>query len=212
MRQEAARLWNLTEPYVKALGLDLIELEWGREGDGWVLRIFIDRPWSADDGPRLPGADQADELFRAPAITHEDCERASRDLSAALDVANVIPHAYRLEVSSPGLERPLRREQDFQRFSGQMAKIRAIEPVDGRRNFSGTIVGVQEGAVEIQCDGRSYRVPIDAIVRANLVPDWAAEFRRAGGGQDMAMPARREGARSPDRGRPNRAKAHRSVS
>jgi ribosome maturation factor RimP len=200
MRKENQQLWDLIEPYARSAGFDLVELQWGREEGGWVLRIFIDRPWA--DGPRLPGASEPSDIFRAPTITHEDCERVSRDVSAALDVADVITQAYRLEVSSPGLERPLRREQDFQRFAGQKIKIRTTDPVDGRRNFSGTLVGAQGGAVEIECDGRSYQVPLDMVVRANLVPDWTAEFRRA-------SQAEAEADRSPDAGA---WKSHRSAS
>jgi ribosome maturation factor RimP len=102
----------------------------------------------------------------------------SRDLSAALDVADIIPHAYQLEVSSPGLDRPLRRERDFARFVGESARIRLVEGVEGRRNFSGTIRGAKDGRVEIECDGRSYQLPIDEIAKANLVPDWEREFHR----------------------------------
>jgi ribosome maturation factor RimP len=130
-------------------------------------------------------------------VGFEDCERVSRDVSAALDVADVIPHGYVLEVSSPGLERPLRREQDFRRFAGQQVKIRSLEPVEGRRNFSGTLVGAQAGVAEVESDGRTYRVPIDLVARANLVPDWAAEFRRSGGSPgeaSRARPNRRQGA------------------
>lgn len=182
MRKDVRELWQLTEPHVVGAGFELVELEWTRESDGWVLRLFIDRP----AGPFLPGAsgqdvspDADNGLERALAISHEDCERVSRDLSAALDVADSIPHAYRLEVSSPGIERPLRRETDFARFAGRQAKIRTSDPVEGRRNFNGMLRGARDGIVEIDCDGRSYKVPVDNVVRANLVPDWAAEFRRA---------------------------------
>jgi len=177
MRTESHILWNLVEPHIQGAGLDLVELQWNREGEGWVLRVYIDRP----EPPHLPGASEppADVLPRL-AVGHEDCERVSRDLSAALDVADVIHHTYRLEVSSPGLDRPLRREQDFRRFSGAKAKIRCIEPSDGRRNFSGVLRGAQDGQVEIECEGRVYRLPIASIARANLVPDWAAEFGRRG--------------------------------
>jgi ribosome maturation factor RimP len=114
-------------------------------------------------------------------VSHEDCEQVSRDLSATLDVADCIHHAYRLEVSSPGIDRPLRRERDFARFAGQEAKIRMTDPVEGRRNFSGVLAGASEGRVQINCEGRSYQLPLDMIVRANLVPDWDAEFRRSAG-------------------------------
>jgi len=83
-----------------------------------------------------------------------------------------------LEVSSPGLERPLRRERDFVRFAGQEVKVRTVDPVDGRRNFSGVLRGAEEGAAIVECDGQRWRVPIDEIARANLVPDWEAEFGR----------------------------------
>jgi len=188
MRKDTQDLWNLVEPYARAAGLELVELQYGRDEGGWCLRIFIDRPWSGelDSAPRLPGQDEPHELFHAPAIGHEECERVSRDVSAALDVADMITHAYRLEVSSPGLERPLRREQDFQRFAGQKVKLRTTDPVEGRRNFSGTLVGAREGVVEVECDGQSCKVPLDLVAKANLVPDWAAEFRRASDGQASA--------------------------
>jgi ribosome maturation factor RimP len=183
MRKEIANLWNLIEPAAKGLGFELVELQWGREEGGFALCVFIDRPFGPDDAPRLPGAKAPDELFRPPGVTHEDCEQVSRDLSAALDVADLIPQAYRLEVSSPGIERPLRKQEDFQRFAGRKAKIRTATAVDGRRNFSGILRGAQAGVVEIEGDGQSHQVPLDEIVKANLVPDWAAEFRRAAGGE-----------------------------
>jgi ribosome maturation factor RimP len=182
MRKEIADLWTLVEPYATGAGFELVELQWGREEGGWVLRVFIDRPWRPDDGPRLPGQNEPHELFEPPPIGFEDCERVSRDLSAALDVANRIAHGYRLEVSSPGLERPLRREKDFRRFAGRKVKIRtndALASAGGRRNFSGTLQGAAGGVVTVQCDDRNHEVPIDDIARANLVPDWDAEFRRA---------------------------------
>lgn len=162
MRKDLQELWTLAEPYVRDAGFDLVEVQSGRESTGWVVRLFIDRPQGVEG-----------------AIGHEDCERVSRDLSAALDVADIIPHAYQLEVSSPGLDRPLRRERDFARFAGQSARIRLVAGVEGRRNFSGTIRGAKDGHVEIECDGRSYQLPIDDIAKANLVPDWEREFHRS---------------------------------
>jgi ribosome maturation factor RimP len=167
MRKDLQDLWTLAEPYVRDAGFDLIEVQFGREQRGQVLRLFIDRPAGQEAGaaPTLIGV--------------EDCERVSRDVSAALDVADKIPNAYQLEVSSPGLDRPLRRERDFARFVGESAKVRLEVGVEGRRNFSGTIRGAKDGRVEIACDGRSYELPIDDIVRANLVPDWDREFHRS---------------------------------
>jgi ribosome maturation factor RimP len=161
MRKDLQDLWLLAEPYVRDAGFDLIEVQYGREQRGLVLRLFIDRPVGGSGG-----------------INVDDCERVSRDVSAALDVADKIPQTYQLEVSSPGLDRPLRRERDFARFVGESARIRLTEGVEGRRNFTGTIRGAKEGRVEIACDGRSYELPIDDITRANLVPNWDKEFAR----------------------------------
>jgi ribosome maturation factor RimP len=181
MRKEIDDLWRLCEPPIQGVGLELVELSWNREPEGWVLRVFIDRP----EGPKLPGASAGDApVFEPLYVSHEDCERVSRDLSATLDVADSIHHAYRLEVSSPGIDRPLRRECDFNRFAGQQVKIRTTDPVEGRRNFSGVLLGAQDGQVQIDCEGRSYQLSIANIVHANLVPDWDAEFhRRPGAGQ-----------------------------
>jgi ribosome maturation factor RimP len=162
MRKDQQDLWLLAEPHVRDAGFDLIEVVFGREQSGAVLRLFIDKPEGSGGS-----------------VTHEDCERVSRDVSAALDVADHIPHAYQLEVSSPGLDRPLRRERDFARFVGESARIRLNDGVQGRRNFSGTLRAAKNGRVEIACDGRSYELPIDDIARANLIPDWDREFDRA---------------------------------
>jgi ribosome maturation factor RimP len=184
MRKEIDDLWKLLEPPIQGAGLELVELQWNREPEGWVLRVFIDRP----EGPKLPGASEGDgQVFEPLYVDHEDCERVSRDLSATLDVADTIHHTYRLEVSSPGIDRPLRRESDFIRFAGQQAKIRTTDPVEGRRNFSGVLIGAKDGQVHIDCEGRSYQLPIAIIVRANLVPDWDAEFHRRAGA-DPAVP------------------------
>jgi ribosome maturation factor RimP len=174
MRKDLKDLWLLTEPYVRDAGFDLVEVVFGREASGWVLRLFIDAPV----GTVVPkGAPMT--------VSHDDCARVSRDVSAALDVADSIPHAYQLEVSSPGLDRPLRREGDFARFVGENARIKMsddcgeVEGGSGRRNFSGTIRSAKDGRVEIECDGRSYLLPIEGIAKANLIPDWEREFHRS---------------------------------
>jgi len=183
MRKDLQDLWTLAEPYVRDAGFDLIEVQYAREQRGAVLRLFIDRPAGSPGDQTLVGVD--------------DCERVSRDVSAALDVADNIAHTYLLEVSSPGLDRPLRRERDFARFVGESARVRLEAGVEGRRNFSGTIRGAKDGHVEIACDGRSYDLPIDDIVRANLIPDWDREFARAGEAQPGS------GSRTPGGAKPN---------
>jgi ribosome maturation factor RimP len=177
MRKDLQDLWTLAEPYVRDAGFDLIEVQFAREQRGAVLRLFIDRPPGSEQGQSI------DQTLDQTLIGVDDCERVSRDVSAALDVADNISHTYLLEVSSPGLDRPLRRERDFARFVGESARVRLEAGVEGRRNFSGTIQAAKDGRVEIACDGRSYELPIDDIVRANLIPDWDREFARAGEAQ-----------------------------
>jgi len=181
MRKELQDLWTLAEPYVRDAGYDLIEIQYGREQRGLVVRLFIDRPvgqgvQSDAKGGSGTGVGSGDN---PTLIGVDDCERVSRDVSAALDVADRIPNTYLLEVSSPGLDRPLRRERDFARFVGESARIRLNDGVEGRRNFSGTLRSAKNGRVEIACDGRSHEFPIDDIARANLIPDWDREFARA---------------------------------
>ena len=177
MRKDVRNLWNLVEPYVKDAGFELVEVQSGREQSGWVVRLFIDRFPSL----RLPGepAAPAPEVLFEETVSLEDCARVSRDVSAALDVADLITHAYQLEVSSPGLDRPLRRESDFVRFAEREVRVRLNEGVEGRRNFSGRLRGAHDGLAEVECDGRTYHLPIEDIAKANLVPDWAKELKRS---------------------------------
>lgn len=175
-------MWNLVEPYVKDAGFDLVEVHSGREQSGWVVRLFIDRlPDLEIPGGLATGHSESTPGLPLPeeTVSLANCERVSRDVSAALDVADLIPHAYQLEVSSPGLDRPLRRLSDFARFAGREARIRLVEGVDGRRNFSGHLRGAHDGIVEIDCDGRAYHLPVEDIAKANLVPDWDKELKRS---------------------------------
>jgi len=140
-------------------GLDIFDVQFRRESGGMVVRVRIDRP-----GP----AATADE-----SVSVEDCARVSRDLSAMLDVEDVVPTAYTLEVSSPGLDRPLRHADDYRRFSGRRAKVVMREAVDGQKFFKGQLGGVEQDAVLIDGDdGRRHRVPIGVITRANLEVDF----------------------------------------
>jgi len=136
-------------------GLEIFDVQYRREASGMVLRIRIDRP-----GP-VATAEES--------VSVEDCARVSRDLSAIFDVEDVLPTAYTLEVSSPGLDRPLRRADDYRRFAGRQAKIVVREKVDGQMFFRGRLGGVEDHEVLIEGeDGRRHRVPLDVITRANL--------------------------------------------
>ncbi|HKB10198.1 MAG TPA: ribosome maturation factor RimP [Vicinamibacterales bacterium] len=136
-------------------GLEIFDVQFRREAPGMVLRIQIDRP-----GPAASADDS---------VSVEDCAHVSRDLSAILDVEDVVPSAYTLEVSSPGLDRPLRRPDDYRRFAGRLAKIVVRGRVDGQGFFRGRLGGVDGGDVLIDGeDGRRHRVPLELITRANL--------------------------------------------
>jgi ribosome maturation factor RimP len=136
-------------------GLEIFDVQFRREAAGMVLRVQIDRP-----GP----AATAEE-----SVSVDDCATVSRDLSAVLDVEDVVAAGYTLEVSSPGLDRPLRTADDYRRFAGRRAKLVMREPVDGQTYFKGRLGGVEDGAVLIEAeDRRHHRVPIGIITRANL--------------------------------------------
>jgi len=148
MQVDVKQLENVVERALAALHYDLVALDFVRE-HGWILRVYIDRPEGGNVGV-------------------DDCARASRDISTALDVADLIHMPYSLEVSSPGLDRPLRREKDFARFAGKRARLKLREPVDGRRNFAGTLKGVEDGRVAIECDGQTFKLPLADVAKANL--------------------------------------------
>jgi len=148
VREMAARIAG-------SYGLEIFDVQFRREGQGMVLRVQIDRP-----GP----AATADE-----SVSVEECAAVSRELSAALDVDDVLPGAYTLEVSSPGLDRPLRSADDYRRFAGRRAKLVMRVKVDGQGFFKGRLRGVDAGDVLIDGDdGRPHRVPLAVITRANL--------------------------------------------
>lgn len=142
-------------------GLDIFGVQYRREGPGMVLRVQIDRPGSGRTVEE--------------SVSVEDCARVSRDVSAVLDVEDVVPTAYTLEVSSPGLDRPLRHAADYGRFTGRRAKLVMREAVDGQMFFKGRLGGVEtdndrgrDVVIVVGDDGRSHRVPIGVITRANL--------------------------------------------
>lgn len=148
----AERAREVILPPVESAGYEVVDVQWKHEQVGWVLRVFVDAPGG---------------------ITHDDCERVSREISAVLDVHDTIPHAYNLEVSSPGLDRPLVTLEHFRRFIGKKAKVRLKLGVDGRRNYAGTIVGVDGDArtFTIEVDGKEHVLPHGDLERANLQLD-----------------------------------------
>jgi ribosome maturation factor RimP len=136
-------------------GLDIFDVQFRREGPGMVLRIRLDRAGAAATPEEC--------------VSVGDCATVSRDLSAILDVEDIVPTAYTLEVSSPGLDRPLRQADDYRRFAGRRAKLVMREAVDRQMFLKGRLGGVDAGHVLIETDdGRWHRVPLVVITRANL--------------------------------------------
>jgi ribosome maturation factor RimP len=173
-------LLELAEPVCFDNGYELVDVEYTRGPSGWIARFYIDRR------PDLPPSSKG-------GISFEDCERLSRQLSAVLDVEDPVPHAYSLEVSSPGLDRPLRTAAHFQRYLGETAKVTLSEPLAGRRNFKGVMRTVeplgeaeaaQAGATLVMdVDGNEFRLPLADIASARLVPDWDTLMKRGGAQQ-----------------------------
>jgi len=141
---------GLLEPSVTALGFELVSVELIGSGNDRTVRVYIDHP----DG-----------------ITVDDCADVSRQVSAVLDVEDPISGAYVLEVSSPGLDRPLVKPADFERFAGSLVKVRTHEPVLGRKNFTGLLSEAAGDNVVVEVDGEPYEISLANIERARLVPD-----------------------------------------
>jgi len=156
---KATQISALLAPTVESLGLQLLGIEYLPAPGGSVLRLYIDVP-------------EAEVETRIVAI--EDCEAVSREVSAQLDVEDPISGNYTLEVSSPGVDRPLFGAAQFARFTGERAKVGLKLPQEGRRRLTGTIVSVDGGTIVFDVDGQPFEVSVDNIDKARLVPDWAA--------------------------------------
>jgi ribosome maturation factor RimP len=141
-------------------GLEIVDVQFRRESIGWVLRIVIER---------TPVAGSPEGVATDAGISVTDCQHVSEEVSAILDVEDVVDHAYTLEVTSPGLDRPLRHLDDFRRFTGSLAKVVASEPVEGQSHFEGRIEGV-DGDVVVMRLGRTklVRIPASLVARARL--------------------------------------------
>lgn len=162
MAQESTldRVQHLIAPLLEDLGFELVDLEYKREGRDWFLRLFIDKQGG---------------------VTLDDCVNVSHEVSALLDVEDVIETAYRLEVSSPGLDRPLKKTQDYDRFAGRLVKVKTYEKLDPdgrgheRKTFTGKLLGLEGGLVRIEQQdkkGGVVELPLEAIAKANLEIDF----------------------------------------
>jgi ribosome maturation factor RimP len=152
-------LTSLLQPLVEDLGYEFVGIEHSSNPKNPVLLIYIDH---------------------ADGIAVEDCARVSREIAAILDVEDPIPGNYQLEVSSPGLDRPLFTLAQFRQFSGEVAKISLFAPRDGRRKFKGKILGTEEGRIKMEQDGVEVTLDLGNIAKARLVPDYAGLFTGRG--------------------------------
>ena len=148
-------LIRLLEPPIEALGFELVDVEFAREGRGGVLRIFIDR--RAEDS--------------AAGVTVDDCARVSHAVSEVLEINDPIKGHYTLEVSSPGFDRILRTRAHFERFAGARIIAELKLPMDGRRRFIGLLKSVSSDTIVVEVDGKAYALPLDRIQKARLRPE-----------------------------------------
>jgi ribosome maturation factor RimP len=166
-------LMRVAEPIVRAHGGEVVDVEFRREPPGWILRLYVERQ----------GATEKQLSVRDAAVDLSLCAGVSRDLSTALDVADLIPHAYHLEVSSPGVERRLRSEGDFVRFAGQKAKFRLRDPApqSGARErvVVGTIGAIANSTVTVVDGQRAREIPLSSIESARLVFEFGSSSRHA---------------------------------
>ncbi len=151
------RLVALIEPALLTLGYELVLLEYNPGIKTASLRLFIDGP----EGVQLG-----------------DCEKVSREIAALLDVEDPIEKAYQLEVSSPGLDRPLTKAEHYERFTGEKVRVQTLVPINGRKKFMGPIAGLEQRALLLKQDAEIVRIPLADIEKARLVPDYAKELRK----------------------------------
>lgn len=192
LRMDYDRLLNqieqLVTPVLDPLGFELIEREFIFEQGRWILRLYIDREapppvsglqarFAGKTGggegtsvtpPSVSGLQARSAGETGGGVTIDDCETASRALEGVLDVENLIPHRYSLEVSSPGLNRPLRRPKDFERFAGEKVDVKTKQALDGRHHFTGILKGINENQVVILEGDREWQIPLEEVKKARL--------------------------------------------
>lgn len=145
------RVYELIEPILETMHIELVDVEYLTERGRWILRVYIDKNGG---------------------VTLDDCARVSGEIEYPIDVQDIIEHEYVLEVSSPGLNRPLRKEKDYQRANGKKVKIKISFPLEGRQRFTGYLRNLDDEYLHIEVDGRLFRLPRRNIVKANLVYDF----------------------------------------
>jgi ribosome maturation factor RimP len=148
---DLAKIREAAERVASSEGVEIVDVEW-KVGRQRLLRVYIDKPQG---------------------ITHGDCQRVSEQLGVLLDVEDLVPGPrYVLEISSPGLDRKLKKPAEFERFAGRKARISLAEPVENASFYEGRLAGVVDGKVRLELDGRTVLLPLDRICKASLVVEW----------------------------------------
>lgn len=154
------KIERIVEPVLTPLGFELVEREFATEHGRWTVRLYIDR----EEG----------------GVSVGDCETVSRALEGVLEVENVLPQAWQLEVSSPGLDRPLRRLKDFQRFVGEMIEVQTTVPQEGRRHFKGVLKGADTVREEffLQTEEKEWHIPLNQLKKARIRFNFGKDLKR----------------------------------
>ena len=150
------RVWEITEPLIANAGMELVDIDYRREIRGTVLRFYLDREGG---------------------VSLDDLAPMSRRLGDLLDVHDTVPGSYTLEVSSPGINRRLRRPDHFRRYVGKKVRVRTIQPIEGRRSFAGPLLAVEGSGVVVGLDGSAQFIRFEDIAQANYEHDFASDLR-----------------------------------
>jgi ribosome maturation factor RimP len=149
-REILDRVCAMVDPILLNEGMELVDIEYRRESKGWILRLYLDKEGG---------------------VTLDDCTRVSQEVERSLDVEDFIQTPYTLEVSSPGLTRPLKTEKDFMKYCHRLIKVKTVDPIENRRQFKGRLLGVSENRIEIEVDGGVFQIPLSNVAKANLEID-----------------------------------------
>lgn len=144
-------VYQLAQPVAEEMNLELVDVEFVKEGAHWYLRVFLDKPGG---------------------LEIDDCQAMSHRLSDILDEKDPITQAYFLEISSPGLERPLKRDEDFEKFAGELANVTTFAPFEGQKSFTGHLVGLRDNSIVLNIKDKEVAIPRDKVAAARL----AVEF------------------------------------
>jgi ribosome maturation factor RimP len=149
-REILDRVCAMVDPILLNEGMELVDIEYRRESKGWILRLYLDKEGG---------------------VTLDDCTRVSQEVGRSLDVEDFIQTPYTLEVSSPGLTRPLKTEKDFMKYRYRLIKVKTVDPIENRRQFKGRLLGVSESRIEIEVDGGVFQIHLSNVAKANLEID-----------------------------------------